>query len=129
MFSHSKLPKSFWGEAMRTSIDLINLSPLVPLKGDVLERVWTRKDVSYDHLRVFGCREFVHIPKDERLKLNVKAKPCIFLGYGHEEFGYKLWDPMSKKIFRSRDVVFLDDQLVDDGDKVEKLVPLLKFQS
>ena len=27
MLSHSKLPKSFWGEAIKTSIDLINLSP------------------------------------------------------------------------------------------------------
>ena len=105
---------------MRTSIDLINLSPSFPLKGDVLERVWIGKDVSYDHLRVFGCKEFVHIPKDERSKLDVKAKPCIFLGYGHEEFGYKLWDPLSKKIVRNRDVVFFEDQLVDDGDKVEK---------
>ena len=120
MLSHSKLPKSFWGKAMRTSIDLINLSSLVPLKGDVPERVWTGKDVSYDHLRVFGYKEFVHIPKDERSKLDVKAKPCIFLGYGHEEFGYKLWDPLSNKIVRSKDVVFLEDQLVDDGDKVEK---------
>ena len=81
--------------------------------------MWTGKDVSYDHLRVFGCRTFVHIPKDEMSKLDVKAKPCIFLGYGHEEFGYMLWDPMSKKIVRSRDVVFLEGQLVDD-DKAEK---------
>ena len=51
---------------MRTSIDLINHSPSIPLKGDVLERVWTRKDVSYDHLRVFSCRAFVHIPIDGR---------------------------------------------------------------
>lgn len=27
------------------------------------------KDVSYDHLRVFGCRAFFHIPKDERSKM------------------------------------------------------------
>ena len=82
--------------------------------------MWIGKKVSYDHLRVFGCRAFVRIPKDERLKLDVKAKPCIFLGYSHEEFGYKLWDPMSRKVVRSRDVVFLEDQLVDDDDKVEK---------
>ena len=69
---------------------------------------------------MFGCREFVHILKDERSKLDVNAKPCIFLGYGHEEFGYRPWDPMSRKIVRSRDVVFLEDQIVDDGDKVEK---------
>ena len=120
MFSHSKLSKSFWGEAMRASIDLINLSPPVPLKSDVLERVWTRKDVSYENLRVFGCKAFVHIPKDEWSKLEVKAKPCIFLGYGHEEFGYRLWDPLSRKIVRSRDIAFLEGQFVDDSEKVEK---------
>ena len=120
ILSHSKLPKYFWGEAMRTSIDLINLSPPVPLKGDVLERAWTRKDDSYDHLRVFGYKEFVHIPKGERSKLDVKPESCIFLGYDHEEFGYMLWDPMSMKIVRSRDVVFLEDQLVDDGHKTKK---------
>ena len=60
---------------MRTSIDLINLSPSVPLKGDVPKRVWTGKDVSYDHLRVFDYRAFVHIPKDKRSKLDIKAKP------------------------------------------------------
>ena len=94
---------------MRTLIDLINISPSVPLNDDVPKKVWTGKDVSYDHLRVFGYRAFVHIPKDERSKLDVKAKPCIFLGYGHEEFGYRKWDPMSRKIVRSRDVVFLED--------------------
>ena len=41
MLSHSKLPKSFWGEVMRTSIDLINLSPSIPLKCDIPKRVWT----------------------------------------------------------------------------------------
>ena len=87
MLSHSKLPKSFWGEVMRTSIDLIHLSPLVPLKGDVPERVWTRKDVSYENLRVFGCKAFVHIPKYERSKLDVKAKPCIFLGMVMKNLG------------------------------------------
>ena len=69
---------------------------------------------------MFGCRAFVHIPKGERSKLNVKAKPCIFLGYGHEEFWYRLWDLMCRKIVRSRDIVFLEDQPVDDGDNVEK---------
>ena len=95
MLSHSRLPKSFWGEAMRTAVDLINLSPSVPLNGDVPDRVWTGKEVSYAHLRVFGCRAFVHIPKDERSKLDDKAKSCIFLGYGHEEFGYRLRDSVN----------------------------------
>jgi hypothetical protein len=97
MLSHAKLPKHFLGEAMRTTVNLINLFPSVHLDGDILQRVWTRKDVSFEHLRVFGCRAFVNIPKDERSKLDNKVKQCIFIGYGHEEFGYRLWDPVNKK--------------------------------
>lgn len=122
MLSHSKLPKSFWGEAVRTAVDLINLSPSVPLNGDVPEKIWTGKDISYNKLRVFGCKAYVHIPKDERSKLDDKAKLCIFLGYGHEEFGYRLWDPVGKKIVRSRDVVFLEDQF-GEVEKIDKPRP------
>ena len=90
MLSDAKLSKPFWAEAMHTAIDLINLSPSAPLYGNVPKRVWTRKNVSYKHLRVFGCRLYVHIPKDERSKLDDKVKECIFLGYGHEELRYRL---------------------------------------
>ena len=112
---------------MRITVDLINFSLSVPLKGDVPRRVWIGKNVSYDHLKVFGCKTFVHVPKKERSRLDVKAKPCIFLGYGHEEFRYKLLDPMNKKLIRSRDMVFLEDQLLDDIDKLKSLNPLLIF--
>ena len=39
MLSHAKLPKSFWGEAMRIVVDLINLSPPYPLEDDIPKRV------------------------------------------------------------------------------------------
>lgn len=117
MLSNAKLPKSFWAEAMRTAVDLINLSPSVPLDGDIPERVWMGKDVSFKHLRVFGCRAFVHIPRDERSKLDVKSKECIFLGYGDENFGYRLYNLVDKKVIRSRDVVFLEDQIFEEKDK------------
>ena len=74
MFSHAKLAKSFWGETMRTTVDLINLSPSYPLVGGILERVWTRKFVSFEHLRVFGCRAFVHVLRDKQSKLDNKTK-------------------------------------------------------
>ena len=121
MLFHVKLPKSFWGEAMRTAVDLINLSPSYPLEGDIPKRVWTGKFVSFNHLRVFGCRAFVHVPRDERSKLDNKTKQCIFLGYSNEELGYRLWDPTTKKIIKSRDVVFFEDQTIEDLDQVKKL--------
>ncbi|CAL9016331.1 unnamed protein product [Prunus brigantina] len=117
MLSHAKLPKSFWGEAMMTAVNLINLSPSAPLNGDVPNKFWSGKDVSYNHLKVFGCRAFVHIPKDERSKLDAKSKECIFVGYGNEEFGYRLWDPVARKIIRTSDPIInepVDDDMSDD---------------
>ncbi|PKI43720.1 hypothetical protein CRG98_035882 [Punica granatum] len=90
-------------------------------RSDVPQQVWTGKKVSYKHLRVFGCRAFVHIPRDKRSKLDAKAKQYIFLGYAHEEFGYRFWDPDSKKIIRSRDVVFFEDQTIEDLQKLKKV--------
>jgi hypothetical protein len=115
--------KLLLGEALSTSVHVLNLTPCVPLQFDVPDRVWTGKDVSYDHLRVFGCKSFVHIPKDERSKLDVKTRQCIFLGYGLDEFGYRLYDPVEKKLVRSRDVVFMEDQTIHDIEKTEKVVP------
>ncbi|CAH9138620.1 unnamed protein product [Cuscuta epithymum] len=117
LLSHAGLPNSFWGEALNTTVHVINLTPCVHLSFDVPDRVWSGKDVSYRHLRVFGCKAFVHIPKDERSKLDVKSKPCVFLGYVQDEFGYRLYDPVHKKLIRSRDVVFVEDQTLKDTEK------------
>ena len=90
MLSYSKLASFFWNEVMRIVVNLINLSPSYILDGDIPEKVWTGKSISYDYLRVFGCRAFVHILKDGRSKLDNKSKEYIFLRYGYEQFGYKL---------------------------------------
>ena len=62
--------------------------------------------MSYAHLKVFDCKAFAHVPKKQKTKLDDKSVPCIFIGYGDEEFGYSLWDLVKKKVIRSRDVIF-----------------------
>jgi len=42
------------------------------------------------------------------------------MGYGHEEFGYRLWDRVSKKIIRTKDVVFFEDQTIEDMEQTKK---------
>jgi len=99
---------------VRTAVDLINLSPSRPINGEIPDEVWYGKKASYGHLRVFGCRAFVHVPKDERAKLDAKTKECIYLGSPRDELGFRLWDPATKKMVRSRDVVFYEDQTIHD---------------
>ena len=52
MLSHAKLLRLYGAEAMLTIVYLINMSPFVPLKGDVPQCVWIGKDMSYQHLKV-----------------------------------------------------------------------------
>ncbi|KAK2457000.1 hypothetical protein QL285_004317 [Trifolium repens] len=106
--------RSVWGEDIRTAADLTNLTPSRPLNGEIPDEVWYGKKASYGHLRAFGCRAFVHVPKDERAKLDAKTKECIYLGSPRDELGFRLYDPANKKIVRSRDVVFYEDQTTHD---------------
>ena len=97
------------------------MSPVVALGGDIPNKIWFDKDVSYDHLEVFGCKACVHVPKDERSKLEVKTMQCILISYGQDEFGYRFYDPIDKKFIRIRDVAFFEDQTIEDIDKTEQL--------
>ena len=67
---------------------------------------WSELKPDVGHLRVFGCLCYAHISKDERQKLDVKARKCIMLGYGTETKAYRLYDVERKKVIFSRDVVF-----------------------
>ena len=55
---------------------------------------------------MFGCEAYAHIPKDERRKLDSKARKCIFMGYGTETKGYRLYDVNRARVIHSRDVLF-----------------------
>ena len=77
---------------------VINKSPSSPLDKDIPQRMWTGKDVSYRHLKVFGSLAYAHVAKDKREKLDPKTRPCIFLGYGDDEFGIRLWNLVDKKV-------------------------------
>ena len=49
------------------------------------------------------------------LKLSSASSFC----YGQDEFGYRFYDPIDKKLIRSRDVVFFEDQTIENIDKIE----------
>ena len=59
----------------------------------------------------------MHVPNEQRSKLNDKATPCIFIGYGDVEFGYRQWDLWKQKIIISKDIVFHEHETVEDMEK------------
>ena len=51
-------------------------------------------------------------PKNQHSKLDPKSKKCIFFGYDDVTKGYRLWDPTTRKIVISRDVIFDESSLI-----------------
>ena len=91
---------------METTCYLENRSPTSTFVDKTPQEVCTGNKPSIKHLKVFGCDAYVHVPKDERGKLDNEAEKCIFIGYKYGMKGYKLWNLVTKKIVYSRDVEF-----------------------
>ena len=106
MLFESNLPKRFWAEALSTSTYLRNRSPTRAVLEMTPYEAFTNQKPDVDHLKVFGCRAYAHVPKDERKKLDSKVRESIFLGYGTNVKGYRLYDVNRQKVFFSRDVLF-----------------------
>ena len=70
------------------------------------EEKFTGKKPDLSHLKVFGCLAYVHIPDELRSKLDPKAEKCTFIGYSLEPKGYRCYNPLTREVRVSRDVVF-----------------------
>ena len=74
-------------------------------------------------MKVFGCIAYVHVPDELRTKLDPKAEKCVFIGYSLEKKGYRCYNPSTRDVSVSRDVVF--DELacwyseVQDGTETD----------
>ena len=120
MLADSKLPHRFWAEALSTAVYLRNRSPTKVLQGITPIEAWTGKKPDVSSLRIFGCTAYAHVPKDERQKLDSKARKCFFLGYGTDTKGYRLYDPSRARIIHSRDVLFNELGAEVEKEKSEK---------
>lgn len=79
---HAKnLPLNLWAEAMNTAVYVYNRTPLSHKNGQIPFETWTGKRVHFRHIKTFGCNAYMHIPKQQRRKWDVKSKRMIFVGY------------------------------------------------
>lgn len=106
MIQARNLPLSLWAEAVNTAVYVLNRALSSTSNGKTPYEIWTGKAPSVSHLRVFGSTAFVHIDKQFRKKFDSKAKKMILVGYQGDSTNYRLYNPNTKKVTVSRDVVF-----------------------
>lgn len=109
MLCHAGLPKRFWAESVATAAYLRNRSPTVAVPGKTPYERWFGKKPPMGHIRVFGCDAYAHIPKAKRRKWDPKSKPGVFVGYGINVKGYRVFDPKIDDVVVIRSVVFFEN--------------------
>ncbi|CAL2257558.1 unnamed protein product [Prunus armeniaca] len=94
---------------------LIHLSRTVWQRGRI---AWSSRKPSVGYFKVFGCIAYACIPDEKRKKLDDKGERCVFLGISEVSKAYKLFNPVSKKIIISQDVVFDEEKTWNWSDDV-----------
>nr|GEZ68175.1 retrovirus-related Pol polyprotein from transposon TNT 1-94 [Tanacetum cinerariifolium] len=105
---HMRLDRSFWAEALNTACYLINRSSATAINCKTLIEVWSGKPAGYSKLRLFGCPTYYHVSEG---KLDPGGEKGIFIGYGDEVKGYRIWSPSGRRVILSRDLTFDEDYL------------------
>ena len=67
---------------------------------------WFYTKTNVSHFKIFGSTCFVYIPSQQRQKLDGKSVRCVFIGYSEESKAYRCHDPLTNKLYVSRDVIF-----------------------
>ncbi len=98
----------FWGEAVNTAVYIKNQCPTKALDSKTPQEAWSGRKPDVSHLRVFGCKAFAHVPDEKRTKLESKSMPCVVLGYYEGTKVYRSMCVETKRIIKSRDVVFIE---------------------
>ncbi|GLU00818.1 hypothetical protein SLE2022_181580 [Rubroshorea leprosula] len=106
MLKAKGLPNSFWAEAIHTAAYIQNRSPTAALHHQTPFEAWHGWKPKVTHFKVFGCLAYVHVPSQKRTKFEENSVKCIFLGYSDETKGYRFYNPITKKLLISRDVIF-----------------------
>lgn len=117
----AKLDKRFWAEAANTAVYLKNRSIASGLQKTPYE-MWYGKRPDLSHIRLFGCKAMVHVPKERRLKWDKKSVEHILVGYSENIKGYRLYNPIKKTLVTSRDVIFMEEELDTEKKNQESAI-------
>ncbi|CAF4944212.1 unnamed protein product [Pieris macdunnoughi] len=104
----AKLGKEFWAEATHTAVYLQNRTVLPSLNDKTPYEVWFGHKPNVSHLRIFGSSVMVHVAKARRQKWDKKAEKHILVGYPDGIKGYRIYNPRTKCITTSREVIVME---------------------
>ena len=115
--------QELWGEFLCATVYIRNRILTAKTNTTPYEKFFGKKP-AVDHLRVLGCQAKAFTPSELRLKLDPTSEIGWLVGYCENTKGWRVWNPKTRKIVISRDVIF--DETIFIGDAVTKTASEVK---
>lgn len=112
--------QELWAEAANSAVHILNLTGNSTLKDVSPYELWFGRKPKIDDLHIFGEEVYTYIPDIKRKKLNSKGDFGVFVGYGENVKGYRIWHPETNNIKIEIDVQFtgrIYDTKTKENDK------------
>lgn len=102
--------KDFWGDAILIVCFLVNRMPSSVLSNKSPHSVLFPNTLSFSlPVQVFSCTCFVHVLNPGQDELPFTAYKSIFLCYFKTQKWYRFYDPSSRYVFVSVDIIFFEN--------------------
>jgi 2-keto-3-deoxy-6-phosphogluconate aldolase len=83
------LPNSFWAKYIVSSIYFFNICTTRSVENMTPYEACTGEKRGVDHLKVFSCIAYAHVPtKKQKKELDYKSVKCILIGYCEQKNAY-----------------------------------------
>ncbi|TPX39983.1 hypothetical protein SeLEV6574_g06870 [Synchytrium endobioticum] len=112
LLHQSSLPKSCWSFAVAHAVTILSYWPHSFLKFQSPYEAFFNHKPQVKHLRTFGCRVEVPIPKTTRDKIGPQRKQAVYIGFTSSQI-IRILDPVTGNTSMARfdDSVFCQSQL------------------
>jgi hypothetical protein len=118
MLKAKGLPGMFWGEAVNCAVYLLNRTLSKSTRDRTPYELWTGSRPVVSHLSVFDCIAHVKATQPSLKKLDDRSIPMIFVGYELGSAAYRCYNPVTKRVHISRDVI-LDEEATWNSSGVQ----------
>ena len=111
MLHHAQKLLKLWAEAVSTACYIQSRNPTTFLKNVTPYEHWYGKKRDISNLKSFGYKAYVHVLDAKRKgKFDRKSVSYVFPKYPGNYNWFKYYNPQTKQMLQSRDVIFMEDK-------------------
>ncbi|RDX98065.1 hypothetical protein CR513_19065, partial [Mucuna pruriens] len=121
MPSKPSMNESLWGEALTTTVYILNRVPTKAVNKTPYE-LWIGKKPSIKHLHIWGCLAEAWPYRQHERKLDSRTVSYYFVGSIERSRGYKFYDPTSRSFFEMGNARILEEVEFEKEENIRNVI-------